>query len=179
MDEGSLADVLAAAGGPLPAPIVATITAQATIHRDLKPANILLNSRGEVKIGDFGIATYDRTLGHSTGVGTTTYMSPERIQGLKYGPPSDIWSLGLVACECVLGGFPLPTNLIRLLQQVAQQPCVAFPPSVPPACRACLLRCLQAAPPDRPTASVLLTDPFLADAPRPPLVAWLAALHAS
>lgn len=39
-------------------------------------------------------------------VGTTTYMSPERIQGAKYGQQGDIWSLGLVLFECVTGKFP-------------------------------------------------------------------------
>ena len=54
------------------------------MHRDLKPANILVCSNGFVKISDFGVATNDKTKGHSTFVGTTTYMSPERIKVLAF-----------------------------------------------------------------------------------------------
>eukprot|EP00755_Sulcionema_specki_P028591 Sspe_Gene.17426::Locus_6182_Transcript_3_5_Confidence_0.615_Length_768::g.17426::m.17426 len=73
------------------------------IHRDLKPANILINSAGECKIADFGIASDLATMGQSSFVGTTTYMSPERIRGERYGTPSDVWAIGLICLELSLG----------------------------------------------------------------------------
>lgn len=86
------------------------------IHRDLKPANILLNSKGQVKISDFGISTIsafaqnDQTLNHTT-VGTTKYMSPERLLDKSYGIQSDIWSFGLIMIEASTGGWcPLSHN---------------------------------------------------------------------
>jgi len=85
------------------------------IHRDIKPANILIDSSGRVKVGDLGIsgfAAYARTDGESTMsglnhtvVGTTKYMSPERILDKSYGPLCDVWSFGLVLVECATGGW--------------------------------------------------------------------------
>lgn len=75
------------------------------IHRDIKPSNLLLTARGTVKIADFGVSGQ---VGNTkacamTWVGTMVYMSPERIQGQQYSFDSDVWSLGLVLCECLLG----------------------------------------------------------------------------
>jgi serine/threonine protein kinase len=67
------------------------------LHRDLKPANIFLTRQGDVKIGDFGIS---RSLSTSKAVvmtkcGSPLYMAPELCQGLPYGAPADVWSLGV------------------------------------------------------------------------------------
>ncbi|XP_050702362.1 uncharacterized protein LOC126988346 [Eriocheir sinensis] len=78
---------------------------QVILHRDIKPANVFLGSRGEVKLGDFGLA---RTLGSETSfaksvVGTPFYMSPEVMAGLEYNERSDMWSLGCLVYElCAL-----------------------------------------------------------------------------
>lgn len=79
------------------------------LHRDIKPENILLNSQGRVKLSDFGISKeLEKTKALTqTFVGTLSYMSPERIQGLEYGYSSDIWSLGLVLLELASGQFPI------------------------------------------------------------------------
>lgn len=75
------------------------------LHRDLKPANIFLDSRHNVKLGDFGLA---RILHHDTSfaktfVGTPYYMSPEQMNQMSYNEKSDIWSLGCLLYElCAL-----------------------------------------------------------------------------
>lgn len=73
------------------------------LHRDLKTQNVFLTSKGEVKIGDFGIS---RVLQHTydcaqTAIGTPYYLSPEICQEKPYNQKSDIWSLGCILYEIV------------------------------------------------------------------------------
>ncbi|KAF5378461.1 hypothetical protein D9615_007069 [Tricholomella constricta] len=76
------------------------------IHRDIKPSNILCNSQGEIKLCDFGVSgELINSIAH-TFVGTSIYMSPERIQGAEYSVKSDVWSLGISLIELALGRFP-------------------------------------------------------------------------
>lgn len=76
------------------------------IHRDIKPSNILFNSQGQIKICDFGVSGELINSIADTFVGTSTYMSPERIQGAQYTVKSDVWSLGISLIELALGRFP-------------------------------------------------------------------------
>ncbi|KAK4688345.1 mitogen-activated protein kinase kinase, partial [Tremellales sp. Uapishka_1] len=76
------------------------------IHRDIKPSNILANTSGEIKICDFGVSGELINSIANTFVGTSTYMSPERIQGAAYTIKSDVWSLGISLIELALGRFP-------------------------------------------------------------------------
>lgn len=77
------------------------------VHRDVKLGNILVNSKGFLKVTDFGIS---KKLGESamcdTFVGTATHMSPERVLGEDYSYSADIWSLGLVCYELASGQYP-------------------------------------------------------------------------
>jgi len=81
------------------------------IHRDIKPSNILFNSAGEIKICDFGVSGELVNSIADTFVGTSTYMSPERIQGAPYTVKSDVWSLGISLIELALGRFPFSESL--------------------------------------------------------------------
>ena len=84
------------------------------IHRDLKPSNIFINSDCHVKLGDFGLA---RTLGHNPHiqnmvteyVATRWYRAPEMILAAqKYGKPIDMWSVGCILYELLVGTPLLP-----------------------------------------------------------------------
>ncbi len=79
------------------------------VHRDLKPANIMIDHNGIVKIMDFGLALRDE---HShmtqsgTTVGTLSYMSPEQVRGETVDARSDLWSLGVIMYEALIGRRP-------------------------------------------------------------------------
>ena len=77
------------------------------IHRDLKPANVLLNSKGEVKISDFGLSKeVHEEASQQSFVGTYVYMSPERMSGHHYTFAADIWSCGLTIEAVAIGKYP-------------------------------------------------------------------------
>jgi serine/threonine-protein kinase len=84
------------------------------VHRDMKPGNIFLVSEGDEEIGkvlDFGIARQASGLADSTGLktetghvlGTPYYMSPEQAAGQDLDHLTDVWSFGVIACECLTG----------------------------------------------------------------------------
>lgn len=86
---------------------------QGIIHRDLKPANILVNSKGEFKLADFGFAKFvdhfDSKLLHSI-VGTPLYMAPQILKKTKYTTKCDIWSIGFIYYELVTSKLPWNGN---------------------------------------------------------------------
>ena len=83
---------------------------QGIIHRDVKPQNVMLDAAGHVKVMDFGIARLmdsDTLTQDGDVIGTVAYMSPEQAAGRRVGPPSDVYSAGMVLYEMLAGEHPL------------------------------------------------------------------------
>ena len=154
----------ALAGGPLASSLTMDIVAQAAsglqaahaagmIHRDVKSANLLLAPDGTVKVTDFGIA---HTIGSvpvtATGevIGTPGYLAPERVEGAPATSASDLYSLGMVAYECLAGAPPFRGTAIAVALAQRDRPLPPLPPSVPEDVTALVMRLTAKDPAHRP-----------------------------
>ena len=95
------------------------------IHRDLKGANIMLDSKGNAKLSDFGCSKQYQSVDLESGCvtslkGTLPWMAPEVIKQKGYGRKADIWSLGCVALEMLTGKLPwdFENNTLMLIAKV-------------------------------------------------------------
>ena len=120
------------------------------ILRDIKLENILLSAQGHVRLCDFGVSTTTLEL-TTTLCGTPDYMAPEMLQGVPYSNKVDIWALGCVGHELLIGSMPWETEP-TFLEQVE--------PADGPLCRRMLHRMLSPNPLDRPSIKALRADPF-------------------
>jgi len=132
------------------------------IHRDIKARNIFLRESGKVQLGDFGIST--QACGEvSSTAGTPTYLSPERVLRLAYGPKADIWSLGVVVYELCALKRPFEAECLQVLSQLILSGEYAplderrFSAEL----RHEVGRMLAQDPGDRPSAAELLALPFM------------------
>lgn len=154
------------------------------IHRDVKPTNILVNSKGQIKICDFGVSGNLVASIAKTNIGCQSYMAPERIagggmqqsgatSGGTYSVQSDVWSLGLSIIECAMGRYPYPpetfTNIFSQLHAIVH----GDPPTLPAdgyseEAHAFVEACLDKSPKNRPTYNMLLRHVWLKPLMQPP-----------
>ena len=100
--------------------IATLIISNNIIHRDLKPQNILISDIGDIKITDFGFARYfDNDLLIQTICGSPLYMAPEIMKNQKYDYKSDLWSVGIIFYEMLIGYTPYKSkNIYELIRKI-------------------------------------------------------------
>ena len=122
------------------------------VHRDIKPDNIMVTRDGIVKITDFGIVHIEEATFTPSGamLGTPRYMAPEQVTGGKIDGRSDIYAVGILLYETLLGSPPFMTGDISY-QQVHNPPVAPreINPIVPQKVEEAILQCLAKKPEDR------------------------------
>lgn len=126
------------------------------VHRDVKPSNILLCTDGRVKIADFGIAKADdhtELTREGSLLGTASYLSPEQLEGGPLDGRADLYALGIVLYECLVGRIPFQgdTGAAVALARLHADPVDPrrFRSDVPPRLAATVMDALRRDPDDR------------------------------
>ncbi|MEE2786566.1 MAG: protein kinase, partial [Myxococcota bacterium] len=144
------------------------------LHRDLKPANVLIPKDGRIRVADFGLAQQLNVTGHQGNksarleqqgdstppkkvVGTPAYMAPEQWRGQKTTEATDVWALGIILHELVVGKRPYAgLKAMQLGYKVCEPgpaPIGAELSGAPPKIEALVRRCLTKDPAQRPSAA--------------------------
>lgn len=139
------------------------------LHRDVKPENVLVEEGGTAKLTDFGIAKWTGGGGVKTEsglvLGTPAYLSPERITGDTAGPGSDLYALGVMLYEMLVGAPPFhDDNITRLLGMHLKAPVPKASernPRLPRAIDSLLARAMAKSPKDRPVSAEAMGDEIL------------------
>jgi eukaryotic-like serine/threonine-protein kinase len=129
------------------------------VHRDLKPGNVFLVEQSDgkpwVKLLDFGLARRGERTDVSRIAGTPDYLSPEHSRGLAAGPPSDLYSMGVMTFQLLTGKLPFSGHsaLEVMEKHVYAEPpnALALEPSIPDALNQLLTGLMRKEPNARPT----------------------------
>jgi ligand-binding sensor domain-containing protein len=155
--------------------VLAAAHAEGMIHRDIKPENIFLHQADDgaevVKVLDFGVAkllddtkSAMRSLTMSGNlVGTPQYMAPERLSDHSYDGRSDIYAVGIILFQCLIGKLPFPTdgNLFAMIVTQMKTPpprLTDLDPTIPEAVQRTVLATLEKEPDRRPSAAELAAE---------------------
>jgi serine/threonine-protein kinase len=167
VDGEPLSDLLARVGR-LPADRALDVVGQAglalqaahdagVVHRDVKPGNLIVRPDGVVKVTDFGIArAVDAVPLTQTGmvIGTAAYLSPEQAAGKTVTPATDVYSLGVVAYECLSGERPFAADsAVATAMAHLSAPPPPLPKDTPPIVADLVNRALEKEPDRRPPSA--------------------------
>ncbi|XP_061541888.1 aurora kinase B [Phycodurus eques] len=133
------------------------------IHRDIKPENLLLGYRGQLKIADFGWSVHAPSLRRRTMCGTLDYLPPEMVEGRTHSEKVDLWCIGVLCFECLVGNPPFesrsPSETYKRIMTVD----LKFPNVVSEGARDLIRKLLRHSPTDRLTLQCVIDHPWVRD----------------
>ncbi|XP_063153099.1 aurora kinase A [Candoia aspera] len=131
------------------------------IHRDIKPENLLLGSNGELKIADFGWSVHAPSSRRSTLCGTLDYLPPEMIEGRTHDEKVDLWSLGVLCYEFLVGKPPFEAETYQETYRAISRVQYRFPPFVTEGARDLISKLLKHDPKHRLPLDDVLKHPWV------------------
>ncbi|HUS85548.1 MAG TPA: serine/threonine-protein kinase, partial [Anaerolineales bacterium] len=137
------------------------------VHRDVKPANILMDSKGNAWLSDFGTAHVQDATSSLTGsnvIGTPQYMAPEQALGEPVSEKTDVYALGIVLYQMCTGQLPFDADTpLAIVMKHANEPLpapTAINPNIPREIGKVLIKALEKRPEDRYASALELSQAF-------------------
>ncbi|XP_035233677.1 aurora kinase A-like, partial [Stegodyphus dumicola] len=137
------------------------------IHRDIKPENLLLGANGELKIADFGWSVHAPSSRRTTMCGTLDYLAPEMLDNKTYDEKVDLWCLGVLCYEFLVGKPPFEADSVTSTYSLIRRVVLKFPHFVSIGAQDFICRLLRKNPAERMSTDDVLQHPWLLENTRP------------
>ncbi|XP_049267427.1 aurora kinase A [Rhipicephalus sanguineus] len=131
------------------------------IHRDIKPENILIGANGMLKIADFGWSVHAPSSRRATMCGTMDYLPPEMIENSVYDEKVDLWAVGILIYEFLVGRPPFEANTTAATYDRIRRVDLRFPAHVSDDAKDLISRLLKKDPKQRPTIEEVMAHPWV------------------
>lgn len=131
------------------------------IHRDIKPENLLVGAHGEIKIADFGWSVHAPSSRRNTLCGTLDYLPPEMVEGRDHDEMVDVWSLGVLLYEFLVGNPPFEAEGHSATYRRISRVDLRFPPGVSPDAQDLIVKLLRKDPRHRLPLRDIPTQPWI------------------
>lgn len=134
------------------------------IHRDIKPENILLGIDGDAKLADFGWSNYALTA-RETLAGTLEYLAPEMLNQEGHDTTLDVWCLGILLYELLVGKAPFRAKTVTELKHMIDRMDISFPNHFSPQAKQLVKSILKVNPAERLPIVDIVNHPWVTRLP--------------
>ncbi len=131
------------------------------IHRDIKPENLLVGALGEIKIADFGWSVHAPSSRRNTMCGTLDYLPPEMVEGREHDEQVDVWSLGVLLFEFLVGNPPFEAEGHNATYRRISRVDLKFPAGVPSDAQDLIRKLLRKDPRERMSLALISKHPWV------------------